>query len=305
MGPTASGKTNLAIELLSYLELEIISVDSAMIYRDMDIGTAKPSALILKQAPHRLIDTHDPSEIYSAAEFRTDAIYAIEEIFNNNRIPLLVGGTMLYFHVLQQGIATLPPANSLIREQLKKDLKDFGLKKLHERLSRVDPIAAQRIHPNDPQRILRALEVAQISGKTLTELQRAPTLLSLPYLFINIALLPDDRNLLHKAIATRFQAMLDLGFIEEVEKLFKRSDLHANLPAIRTVGYRQIWNYLLNTISHTEMHDLAIIATRQLAKRQLTWLRSWLELNVLVCHDKENIKKIIELIKMNLNKKSS
>jgi tRNA dimethylallyltransferase len=300
MGPTASGKTNLAIDLLSHLEFEIISVDSAMIYRGMDIGTAKPSTLILKQAPHRLIDTHDPSEVYSAAEFRANAISAIEEIFNKGRIPLLVGGTMLYFHVLQQGIATLPMANPLVREQLKKDLKDFGLKKLHERLSGVDPIAAQRIHPNDPQRILRALEVAQVSGKTLTELQLIPTLSPLPYLFINIALLPNDRNLLHKAIVDRFQTMLDLGFIEEVEKLFKRGDLHANLPAIRTVGYRQIWNYLLNTISYTEMQDRAIIATRQLAKRQLTWLRSWPDLKLFVSHDKENVKKIMALLKNKL-----
>ncbi|WP_425288728.1 tRNA (adenosine(37)-N6)-dimethylallyltransferase MiaA [Rickettsiella endosymbiont of Rhagonycha lignosa] len=304
MGPTASGKTNLAIDLLTYLEFEIVSIDSALIYRGMDIGTAKPSRLILKQAPHRLIDTHDPSEIYSAAEFRTDAINAIEEIINKGRIPLLVGGTMLYFHVLQQGIATLPPANQLVREQLKKELKDFGLKKLHERLSIVDPIAAQRIHPNDPQRIIRALEVALISGKTLTELQHTLTRSS-PYFFINIALIPDDRTLLHEAITARFQAMLDLGFIEEVEKLFKRNDLHANLPAIRTVGYRQIWNYLLNSISYTEMQDLTLIATRQLAKRQLTWLRSWQELNTFASNHKENVKKIIELIKINLNKKSS
>jgi tRNA dimethylallyltransferase len=300
MGPTASGKTNLAIDLLSHLELEIVSADSAMIYRGMDIGTAKPSALILKQAPHRLIDTHDPSEVYSAAEFRTDAINAIAEIINKGRIPLLVGGTMLYFHILQQGIATLPPANLLVREQLKKDLTNFGLKKLHERLSSIDPIAAQRIHPNDPQRILRALEVALVSGKTLTELQLAPNLSPSPYLFINIALLPEDRNLLHKTINTRFQAMLDLGFVEEVDKLFKRGDLHENLPAIRTVGYRQIWNYLLNNISYTEMQDLAIIATRQLAKRQLTWLRSWQALNIFNSYDKENVKKILELIKRSL-----
>lgn len=300
MGPTASGKTNLAIDLLFHLDCEIISVDSAMIYRGMDIGTAKPSALILKQAPHRLIDTHDPSEVYSAAEFRIDAISAIEEIIHKGRIPLLVGGTMLYFHVLQQGIATLPPANPLVREQLTKDLEDLGLNKLHERLSAIDPIAAQRIHPNDPQRILRALEVAQISGKTLTELQLTPSLSPSPYLFINIALLAEDRNLLHKAIAMRFQTMLDLGFIEEVEKLYKRGDLNANLPALRTVGYRQIWNYLLNNISITEMQELAIIATRQLAKRQLTWLRSWPELKLLMSNDKENVKKLIELIKISL-----
>ncbi len=304
MGPTASGKTKLAIDLLSYLECEIISVDSAMIYRGMDIGTAKPSPLILRQAPHRLVDTHDPSEIYSAAKFRADVISAIEEIINKGHIPLLVGGTMLYFHVLQQGIAILPPADHLVREQLKKDLKDSGLKKLHDRLSCVDPIAAQRIHPNDPQRILRALEVALVSGKTLTELQLTPNLSPSSYLFINIALLPDDRNLLHKAIATRFQSMLDLGVVEEVEKLFKRGDLHENLPAIRTVGYRQIWNYLLNNISYIEMQELAIIATRQLAKRQLTWLRSWQKLNLFVSNDKENVKKIIALIKIHLNKKN-
>lgn len=302
MGPTASGKTHLAIDCLPYLNFEIISVDSALIYRGMDIGTAKPSALILQQVPHRLIDTHDPSEIYSAAEFRRDAIKAIEEILSNGHIPLLVGGTMLYFHVLQQGIAALPPANLLVRQQLKKDLETLGLKKLHERLSVLDPIAAQRIHPNDPQRILRALEVARVAGKTLTELQHTPTLSHSPYLFINIGLLPDDRNKLHQAIETRFQNMLALGFIEEVEKLFKRGDLHLNLPSIRTVGYRQVWNYLLNNMTSTEMQTRAIIATRQLAKRQLTWLRSWPALNRLVSYESENVKKIIELIKMNLNK---
>lgn len=302
MGPTASGKTDLALDLLSYLNFEIISVDSALIYRDMNIGTAKPSALILKQAPHRLINTHDPSETYSVAEFRIDAINAIEEILSKGRFPLLVGGTMLYFHVLQQGIASLPPANFLVRQQLKKDLEKLGLEKLYERLSMIDPIAAQRIHPNDPQRILRALEVEWVSGKTLTELQCMSNLAASRYLFINIALLPEDRHLLHKAIENRFQNMLDLGFIAEVEKLFKREDLHIDLPSIRTVGYRQIWNYLLNNISYNEMQTRAIIATRQLAKRQLTWLRSWQTLNKLKSYDSENAKKIARLIKLNLNK---
>lgn len=302
MGPTASGKTSLAIDLLSYLALEIISVDSAMIYRGMNIGTAKPSTLILKQAPHQLIDTHDPSDIYSAAEFRVDAITAIEATIKKGRIPLLVGGTMLYFHVLQQGIAHLPPANDDIRQALKNELDVLGLKKLHERLSVIDPIAARRIHPNDPQRILRALEVARVSGKTLTELQRTSTFSHSPYLFINIALLPDDRSVLHKTIATRFQTMLDAGLVEEVEQLFQRGDLQANLPSIRTVAYRQIWNYLLNNTSYTDMQERALIATRQLAKRQLTWLRSWPALHPLISNDKENIKKIIELIKINLSK---
>lgn len=296
MGPTASGKTNLAIELIQHLDAEIISVDSAMIYRSMDIGTAKPSPLILKQAPHRLIDTHDASQSYSAGEFRVDAISAIEEILARDHIPLLVGGTMLYFHVLQQGIATLPPANQLVRQQLKKELEQQGLKKLHQRLTIIDPIAAQRIHPNDPQRLLRALEVPLITGKTLTALQQAPINSHLPYLFINIALIPSDRNLLRQSIATRFQTMLKLGLLEEVEQLFKRGDLHANLPSMRTVGYRQVWNYLMGHISAIEMQESAIIATRQLAKRQLTWLRSWKKLNTLLCHDKENIQKIIQLI---------
>lgn len=297
MGPTASGKTNLAIELVQHLDAEIISVDSGMIYRSMDIGTAKPSPLILKQAPHRLIDTHDPSQFYSAGEFRVDAMAAIEEILARGRIPLLVGGTMLYFHVLQQGIATLPQANPQVRQQLTKELAEQGLKKLHQRLTIIDPIAAQRIHPNDPQRILRALEVPILSGKTLTALQQAPINSQLPYLFINIALIPSDRNLLHQAIAVRFQTMLNLGLLEEVEQLFKRGDLHAKLPSIRTVGYRQVWNYLMGNISSIEMQESAIIATRQLAKRQLTWLRSWKKLNILVSHDKENIRKIIQLVK--------
>lgn len=300
MGPTASGKTNLAIDLLSYLDLEIISVDSAMIYRGMDIGTAKPSSLILKHAPHRLVDTHDPNEIYSAGEFRVDAIAAIEAITAKGHIPLLVGGTMLYFHVLQQGIATLPPANDLVRQQLNTELEELGLKKLHERLALIDPIAAQRIHPNDPQRILRALEVAILSGKTLTELQLAPIPSPVPYLFINIALIPTDRSILHQSIATRFQTMLEQGLLEEVERLFKREDLHINLPSIRTVGYRQIWNYLLGNISYNDMQEFAVIATRQLAKRQLTWLRSWEKLNSLASYDQENLKKTVELIKTNL-----
>lgn len=297
MGPTASGKTNLAIELIQHLDAEIISVDSAMIYRGMDIGTAKPSALILKQVPHRLIDTHDPSQSYSAGEFRVDAIAAIEEILARDHIPLLVGGTMLYFHILQQGIATLPQANQQVRQQLEKELAQQGLKKLHQRLSSLDPIAAQRIHPNDPQRILRALEVWILTGKTLTALQQAPINHSqLPYLFINIALIPSDRNLLYQSIATRFQTMLKLGLLAEVEQLFKRGDLHAHLPSLRTVGYRQVWNYLMDNISAIEMQESAIIATRQLAKRQLTWLRSWKKLNTLASHDKENIRKIIQLI---------
>ncbi|EDP46324.1 tRNA delta(2)-isopentenylpyrophosphate transferase [Rickettsiella grylli] len=299
MGPTACGKTQCAIDLLSYFDLEIISVDSAMIYRGMDIGTAKPSPLTLKQAPHRLINTHDPSEVYSAAEFRSDAINAIDAILNQGRIPLLVGGTMLYFHVLQQGIDALPAANFTIRQQLKTEQATLGLKKLHERLSVIDPIAAQRIHPHDSQRIFRALEVAQLSGNSLTALQTTSSN-TLPYYFINIALFPNDRYRLHQTIADRFQTMLAQGFLEEVETLFKRDDLHTDLPAIRTVGYRHLWNYLQGTFSYAHMKDRAIIATRQLAKRQLTWLRSWKTLNTFACYESDTTKKMVHLIKTNL-----
>lgn len=297
IGPTATGKTNLAIELLQHINAEIISVDSAMIYKGMDIGTAKPSPEILKFAPHRLINTHDPCQSYSAGEFRRDALAAIEEILAKGHIPLLVGGTMLYFHVLQQGIADLPPANAQIRQQLQQQLNQQGLKKLHEHLMRIDPITAQHIHPNDPQRLLRALEVAIITGKPLSLLQKTSNKPA-PYSFITIVLIPSNRDALHQAISNRFQTMLDQGFVEEVEKLFNRGDLNPLLPSIRTVGYRQIWDYLTGTIPYAKMQELAIIATRQLAKRQFTWLRSWKNVTlILTSNDKENLKKIMGLLK--------
>ena len=297
MGPTATGKTNLAIELLQQLPLEIISVDSALIYREMNIGTAKPTPDMLKQAPHRLIDIRDPSQSYSAGEFREDAISAIEAILAKKRIPLLVGGTMLYSHVLQQGIAELPKANQAVRQQLQQALDKQGLAKLYLRLQQIDPMTAQRIHANDPQRILRALEVIDITGKTLTELQRSQSPASLPYQFINIAIIPDDRSHLHQRIEKRFHAMLKQGFVEEVEKLYQRGDLHADLPAIRTVGYRQIWHYLADKLTYEQMQERAIIATRQLAKRQMTWLRAWKNLFSLAYDDKNNSRKIIAMIK--------
>ncbi|MDQ8039262.1 MAG: tRNA (adenosine(37)-N6)-dimethylallyltransferase MiaA [Rickettsiella sp.] len=297
MGPTATGKTDLAIELIQQLPAEIISVDSAMIYREMNIGTAKPTPDILKQAPHRLIDIRDPSQAYSAGNFCEDVLVAIEDIFKKKHIPLLVGGTMLYFHVLQQGIAVLPKANPKLRQQLQQELKKQGLEKLYIRLKVIDPKTAQRIHPNDPQRILRALEVAEITGQTLTEIQQSQSCTSLSYQFINIALIPDDRGHHHQIIKNRFQNMLAQGFIEEVENLFERSDLNSDLPSIRTVGYRQIWRYLASELSHTEMQERAIIATRQLAKRQMTWLRSWKNLYMLSTNEKNKCKKFIEHIK--------
>lgn len=285
MGPTASGKTDLAIELVQKYPCDIVSVDSAMIYREMDIGTAKPSADILKIAPHRLIDIRDPAEPYSAGDFRDDAIREIENILSSNRIPLLVGGTMLYFNALQNGIANLPKANPEIRAQLAHELEQLGLNYLHERLKKIDPVAAERIHPNDPQRTLRMLEIHMITGKKPSDLFLELASQSLPYKFVNLAIAPKDRETLHKNIATRFKQMLKTGLIEEVEKLFKRGDLHPDLPSIRAVGYRQVWDYLANNLSYDEMQERAIIATRQLAKRQMTWLRSWENLQWVECEN--------------------
>lgn len=297
MGPTASGKTKLAIEFTQQFPAEIISVDSAMIYREMNIGTAKPTPELLKKAPHCLIDIRDPSQCYSAGEFREDALGAIEAILKKKCIPLLVGGTMLYFHVLQQGIAALPKANQAIRQQLQQSLEKQGPQKLHEKLQLIDPVAAQRIHPNDPQRLLRALEVAAITGKTLTEIQSTQSLTPLPYHFLNIALIPQDRSHHHHLIEKRFKTMLKQGFVEEVEKLFKRGDLKADLPAMRTVGYRQIWPYLEGKLSYPVMQECAIIATRQLAKRQMTWLRAWKNIYSFSYEEKNISHKIAELIK--------
>lgn len=296
MGPTASGKTALAVELVKQLPLEIISVDSAMIYRGMDIGTAKPNAEILSVAPHRLLDIRDPAESYSAGQFRADALREIADIIAHNKIPLLVGGTMLYFHTLQHGIAQLPQADQKIRQQLSADAKQFGWQALHERLQKLDPVAAQRIHPNDPQRLQRALEIIELSGKTLTTLQNETTENNLPYNVINLIVAPSDRSLLHQKIARRFDEMLQQGFIDEVEKLFQRADLHPNLPSMRAVGYRQAWQYLSDEIDHDTMREHAIIATRQLAKRQLTWLRSWKTAQWLASENQQCLEKMLKLL---------
>jgi tRNA dimethylallyltransferase len=232
MGPTASGKTDAAITLTQELPCDIVSVDSAMVYRSMDIGTAKPSMDVLAAAPHRLLDIRNPNETYSAGEFREDAIREIDSIIAKQRIPLLVGGTMLYFHVLQNGIAELPQANSNIREKISNEAQHIGWTKLHERLQQIDPVSAKRIHPNDPQRLQRALEIYELTGKTLTEFWQETTERSLPYQFINIALSTPDRSLLHQKIELRFKAMLKQGFIEEVEQLAKYYDLNCDLPSI-------------------------------------------------------------------------
>lgn len=275
MGPTASGKTDLAIALLEELPCDIISVDSAMVYRGMDIGTAKPDAATLARAPHRLIDILDPVESYSAAQFRIDALREMAEITARGRVPLLVGGTMLYFRALQQGLSDLPSAQPEVRARLDAEAREQGWLHMHQRLAAVDPAAAQRIHPNDPQRIQRALEVYELTGRSMTELCLAEqgAAIPLPYRLLKIAVAPQERSVLHGRIESRFRTMLDNGILAEVERLYGRGDLHTGLPSMRAVGYRQIWDYLAGQVNYAEMVENAITASRQLAKRQLTWLR--------------------------------
>ncbi len=274
MGPTASGKSELAVRLVDALPVDIISVDSAMVYRGMDIGTAKPSRELRERVAHRLIDIRDPADAYSAAQFRHDALREMAEITARGRIPLLVGGTMLYFRALQQGLSDMPSANSKVRAQLEAEAQAIGWPAMHARLASIDPAAAQRIHHHDPQRIQRALEVYELSGITQTELYVRGVAQTLPYSVVKLVLAPSDRSVLHTRIEQRFQEMLKLGLIAEVEGLRKRGDLDLQKPALRAVGYRQIWRYLEGKTDCEDMTKQAIIATRQLAKRQFTWLRS-------------------------------
>ncbi|HDL7427318.1 TPA: tRNA (adenosine(37)-N6)-dimethylallyltransferase MiaA [Yersinia enterocolitica] len=274
MGPTASGKTALSIALRQRLPVELVSVDSALIYRGMDIGTAKPSAEELALAPHRLIDIRDPAESYSAADFRKDALKEMADITAAGRIPLLVGGTMLYFKALLDGLSPLPSADPQMRQRIEQQAAELGWEALHQQLAEIDPVAAARIHPNDPQRLSRALEVFFISGKTLTELTKISGE-TLPYRVHQFAIAPVSRELLHQRIELRFHQMLDAGFETEARALFDRGDLHTDMPAIRCVGYRQMWSYLSGEIDYDEMVYRGICATRQLAKRQMTWLRGW------------------------------
>lgn len=274
MGPTASGKTALAMALRQHLPVEIISVDSALIYRGMDIGTAKPGADELARAPHRLIDIRDPAEAYSAADFRRDALKEMAEITEAGRIPLLVGGTMLYFKALLEGLSPLPPADPEVRARIEREAETVGWQALHRQLQQIDPIAANRIHPSDPQRLSRALEVFFVSGNTLTELTKISGE-ALAYRVHQFAIAPLDRALLHQRIAQRFHQMLAAGFEHEVSTLFARGDLHREMPSLRCVGYRQMWSYLADETDYDDMVFRGICATRQLAKRQMTWLRGW------------------------------
>lgn len=274
IGPTAIGKTQLAVKLVQKLPCEIISVDSAMVYRGMDIGTAKPGRKILDEAPHRLIDILDPSHVYSAARFRKDALREMASIVAAGKIPLLVGGTMLYFQALEQGLTSLPAANPIVRLKLEEEAKEQGWPALHKRLREIDPLSAHRIHPHDPQRLQRALEVYELTGLSLSEHYMRGRAQRLPYRLTKIALIPADRELLRRRIADRFMQMMEQGLINEVETLYKRGDLNEDMPSIRAVGYRQVWGYLRGQLDYQTMTDKAIVATRQLAKRQITWLRS-------------------------------
>ena len=292
MGPTASGKTALAIELVEQHNCEIISVDSALIYRGMDIGSAKPSAAELIKAPHRLIDIRDPQESYSAANFRIDALLAIEDILTKGRTPLLVGGTMMYFKALLEGLSPLPAADDVIRKQIQIEADTHGWQYLHDELTRIDSVSAERIHPNDPQRLSRAIEVYRISGKSLTELTKIKSE-PLPYDVVQFAISPKDRKVLHLSIEERFKLMLNQGFVEEVQSLRERNELHIDLPSMRCVGYRQCWQHLDGEYDYDTMVEKAVVATRQLAKRQLTWLRGWPDLNWLESGLESNLSTVL------------
>lgn len=296
MGPTASGKTALALELVDKYPCDIISVDSALVYRGMDIGTAKPDAEMLKRAPHRLIDLIDPADSYSAANFRDDALREMAAITAAGRVPLLVGGTMMYFKFLRDGAAQLPKANPEVRAKLVAEAQQFGWPHMHQKLAQIDPQAAARLKPMDSQRIERALEVYEISGKTMTQFWDEQTQQPLPYRVVNLAVCPPERQQLHDRIAVRFRQMLRQGFVDEVRTLFQRDDLNPSLPSIRAVGYRQVWDYLEGHCSYEDMEERGIIATRQLAKRQITWLRSWADLHWLDSNDPKLLQSALKIL---------
>ncbi|WP_217989654.1 tRNA (adenosine(37)-N6)-dimethylallyltransferase MiaA [Pseudoalteromonas sp. HM-SA03] len=292
MGPTAAGKTALAIELCQALNTEIISVDSALVYKGMNIGTAKPSAQEQVQAPHHLIDIIDPAQSYSVAEFRADAIKLIDDFHQRGKVPILVGGTMMYFKGLIEGLSPLPEADAEIRAGLEQEAELKGWPVLHQQLKEIDPEAAAKISENDSQRINRALEVYRISGKTMTQLQQSKQD-ALPYQFHQFAIAPSDRKVLHERIEKRFKIMLDEGFKNEVLALYQRKDLHPDLPSIRCVGYRQMWEYLAGECDYNEMVFKGVAATRQLAKRQLTWLRGWQDVTWLDTDSQENLQRVL------------
>jgi tRNA dimethylallyltransferase len=294
MGPTASGKTAAALELARHVPVEIISVDSALVYREMDIGTAKPTAEERASVPHHLIDILDPSEAYSAMQFRQDTLRLVEEIRARGKLPLLVGGTMLYFKALQDGLDELPQADLEVRAQLDREAAELGVPALHARLATLDPETYARLKPNDSQRIQRALEIITLTGQPMSQLLAKAPKAELPFRLLSIALEPSDRSVLHERIARRFDTMLNQtgGLLEEVQRLRARGDLHLGLPSIRCVGYRQAWEYLDGTYDFATLREKGIAATRQLAKRQLTWLRSMPERIVVDCNDADAMAQV-------------
>lgn len=305
MGPTASGKTDLALRLSDLKDTHLINVDSAQVYRGMDIGSGKLSREQLQQYPHALIDIRDPTHPYSASDFRSDAISELRAVADSGKIPVLVGGTMLYFKALRDGLAEMPTADAEIRAEIEDMAAASGWESVHQRLAEVDPESAARIHPNDPQRLQRALEVYLISGKSLSEHHRQEKQdmgdpdNKLPFELAWFAIQPEDRGVLHERISQRLHQMLAEGFVEEVQTLFDRGDLTESLPSIKSVGYRQIWQYLAGDLDYDGMVERSIIATRQLAKRQLTWLRSWPDLQPLGESPTDSIERILNYVDSN------
>ncbi len=297
MGPTAAGKTQFAMGLSDRFPSTLINVDSAQVYRGMDIGTGKPDATTRRRYPHRLMDIRDPSEIYSASQFRADAIQEMSDALVRGKTPVLVGGTMLYFKVLRDGLAAMPNASPRVRKQIETLAAESGWETVHAELKKVDPESATRIHANDPQRLQRALEVFLLTGKSLTALHREnnnPA--ELPCRLYFVAIQPTDRAVLHNRIAERFRRMLSEGLIEEVRVLYERGDLNLSMSSMKSVGYRQVWQYLAGESTHGEMIEKSIVATRQLAKRQLTWLRGWPALRPLGEPDKNSIDVVLKIV---------
>lgn len=302
MGPTASGKTALSVQLAQALNGEIISVDSALVFKGMDIGTAKPTHDEKGGIVHHLIDILDPAESFSTGQFRKQALHLMDDITRRGKIPILVGGTMLYFNVLNSGLAVLPEADPYIRAKLDQDLQQLGKEALHRRLAEVDPESAARIHPNDPQRVQRALEVYEISGKPLTSFFTAAQAQDIPYQKIKLIIAPQDRAVLHDIIARRFKRMLEQGFIDEVVSLYRRGDLTEKMPSIRAVGYRQVWSYLQGEYDLETMTEKAIVATRQLAKRQFTWLRREIDAVNFITGEPDLLTKVLAEVNAKLPK---
>lgn len=301
MGPTASGKTAVAVELLQQLPVEIISVDSALVYRDMDIGTAKPDVVTLARAPHHLIDIRNPTETYSTAAFRHDALRLMADITARGKIPLLVGGTMLYFKALREGLSPLPQANAEVRAELSAEIARHGIEALHKRLSEVDPETAARLAPADTQRIQRAMEIHLVSGRPMSEFLKQQTQHDLNYDILAIALVPNDRAALHQRIAVRFEQMLAAGLVDELRGLREKYPLQRDMTSMRCVGYRQAWEFLEGEIGVAELREKGIAATRQLAKRQLTWLRSTPEVFSVDCLQKNPENQVRAEIRRALN----